>query len=101
MFSDALHHFAIIPFLLKNHYDLESTNHPRIHKLIKQHRRSIAIIFIVVGFIALVTPLTPGSWLIPMGLIMLVGRARTKSILSKVVGWRSKKIIELIPKNPK
>ena len=34
-------------------------------------RTTIGILFIVVGFLALITPLTPGSWLILVGLELL------------------------------
>ena len=34
-------------------------------------RKSIGIICIILGFLALVTPLTPGSWLILVGLEIL------------------------------
>ena len=75
------------------------SQHYKIHKLITKHHKSLAIILVVLGLLALITPLTPGSWLIPIGLVMLLGRARAKSILNKMIGWRSKQIIELFPKN--
>jgi hypothetical protein len=31
-------------------------------------KKNLGVFFIVVGFIALVTPFTPGAWLIPIGL---------------------------------
>jgi len=34
-------------------------------------RKSIGVILIVLGFLALVTPLSPGSWLILVGLELL------------------------------
>jgi hypothetical protein len=34
-------------------------------------KNSIGIICITLGFLALITPLTPGSWLIPIGLEIL------------------------------
>jgi xanthine/uracil permease len=34
-------------------------------------KKIIGIIFIVLGLLALLTPLTPGSWLIPIGLELI------------------------------
>ena len=34
-------------------------------------KKTIGVILIIVGFLALVTPLTPGSWLIFVGLELL------------------------------
>jgi uncharacterized protein YqgC (DUF456 family) len=66
----------------------------RIKKII---RTVVGVILIVLGFIALVTPLSPGSWLILVGLELLGLRillrdkllawanARPNSILAKIV----------------
>jgi len=34
-------------------------------------KKIIGIIFIILGFVALVTPFTPGAWLLPIGLGIL------------------------------
>jgi hypothetical protein len=34
-------------------------------------RTAIGVLLIVIGLVALVTPLTPGSWLVPIGLELL------------------------------
>lgn len=34
-------------------------------------KKAVGVILIVVGLFALLTPLTPGSWLIPVGLQLL------------------------------
>jgi hypothetical protein len=40
----------------------------RMRKIVK---KVVGVILVIVGFLALVTPLTPGSWLIPIGLELL------------------------------
>lgn len=47
-------------------------------------RYTIGIILILVGFLALVTPLTPGSWLIPIGLELLGWRILLRD---KLLAW--------------
>ncbi len=47
-------------------------------------RYTIGIILILVGFLALVTPLTPGSWLIPIGLELLGLRILLRD---KLLAW--------------
>lgn len=34
-------------------------------------RKTVGIVLVVIGFLALITPLTPGAWLIPIGLWLL------------------------------
>jgi len=34
-------------------------------------KKTVGIVFVVLGFLALITPLSPGSWLIPIGLELL------------------------------
>jgi len=34
-------------------------------------KKGVGVILVVLGFLALITPLTPGSWLIPIGLELL------------------------------
>ena len=71
--SDLLHHFVVVPLLVKQQYDLGMPKHSQIHRLIKRYHKPLAIILIALGLLALITPLTPGSWFIPIGLVMLVG----------------------------
>jgi uncharacterized protein YqgC (DUF456 family) len=40
-------------------------------KLQPKHKKILGIFFIIVGFLALITPFTPGSWLIFVGLGLL------------------------------
>ncbi len=47
-------------------------------------RYAIGIILILLGFLALVTPLTPGSWLIPIGLELLGLRILLRD---KLLAW--------------
>ena len=47
-------------------------------------RYTIGIILILLGFLALVTPLTPGSWLIPIGLELLGLRILLRD---KLLAW--------------
>ncbi len=46
----------------------------------------LAILCIVWGTIAFVTPLTPASWLVFVGLIILFGQTRTKEWTRKILG---------------
>lgn len=34
-------------------------------------KKGVGVILVILGFLALITPLTPGSWLIPIGLELL------------------------------
>jgi hypothetical protein len=66
----------------------------RMRRIVK---KVVGVILVIVGFLALVTPLTPGSWLIPIGLELLGWRmilqdkllawaqARPNSRLAKIV----------------
>ena len=46
--------------------------------------RALAVSLILIGLVALATPLTPGSWLVPIGLGLLIGKKRTSEILAKL-----------------
>ncbi len=54
----------------------------------KTFRRVIGVILILIGFISLVTPLTPGSWLIVIGLEIIGVRIL---FLDKIKSWFNKK----------
>lgn len=51
-------------------------------------RDLLSVATITVGVFALLTPFTPGSWLIPMGMIGLFGKERAKHIVVRVIGER-------------
>ncbi|MEK7151567.1 MAG: hypothetical protein AAB784_02555 [Patescibacteria group bacterium] len=74
------------------------------HKsLVKYSRDILAVILIFWGIFALLTPLTPGSWLLFVGLFIIFGRKRTQDKLTQMIGkkWfnklRIKKILGEIP----
>jgi len=46
----------------------------------------IGWVLIIVGFICLITPFTPGAWLIPLGFILAFGKDRSNIILRKILG---------------
>lgn len=75
-----------------------------IKKLVRYSWVLLAIIFILYGVFAFLTPLTPGSWLFFAGLFIVFGRARTQAKLTRLVGhkWferlKMKKILGKIPK---
>ncbi|MFM2415121.1 MAG: hypothetical protein RI911_814 [Candidatus Parcubacteria bacterium] len=46
----------------------------------------VSILFIVYGVFALFTPVTPGSWLIIVGLSGLMGKARVRKGMQKILG---------------
>jgi hypothetical protein len=37
----------------------------------KYHKKTLGVFFIILGFLALITPFSPGSWLILVGLELL------------------------------
>ncbi|MCI2425554.1 hypothetical protein LM597_04325 [Candidatus Acetothermia bacterium] len=55
--------------------------------IIKIARKILAILMIMWGIFALVTPLTPASWLILIGLSILLGRRVTLADLQKRLPW--------------
>lgn len=63
----------------------------------------LAILFVVWGIFALLTPLTPGSWLFFVGLVIIFGRKRTQKVVFHMLGrtWfkklKIKKILEKVP----
>lgn len=75
-----------------------------IKKLVKYSWVFLAVVFILYGVFAFLTPLTPGSWLFFAGLFIMFGRERTQSKLTRIVGkkWsgrlKMKKILNKIPK---
>ncbi|HEY4506081.1 MAG TPA: PGPGW domain-containing protein [Candidatus Paceibacterota bacterium] len=54
-------------------------------------RKVLGVIFVIIGFVALVTPFTPGSWLIIVGLLILGVRHplldRANAIVQKI--WQA------------
>ena len=83
MISDFFHHLVFIPLVKKYKLDVGMLNHEVIHNYLQG---LIAILFIIIGLVALLTPLTPGSWLIPIGLVALLGHERAKNLLKRIVG---------------
>ena len=59
-------------------------------------RKTLAIIFIILGIAALVTPFTPGSWLIPIGIVMIIGKEKAFILSKRLLGerWHKKLRIE-------
>jgi uncharacterized membrane protein HdeD (DUF308 family) len=83
MASDVIHHAAMVPLLRRYGYDLRMVHHEVAHRYLVQWSGALAI---AVGVFALLTPFTPGSWLIPMGFVSLVGKKRSRSLLQKTLG---------------
>ncbi len=54
-------------------------------------KKSLGIIFIVLGFLALITPFSPGSWLILVGLEILGLRLLLERKLSSVLKEKHRK----------
>lgn len=49
-------------------------------------RKMLGVLLIVVGFLALLTPLTPGAWLVPIGLgILGVRSERLDRLIARFV----------------
>jgi len=47
-------------------------------------KKTIGVVLVILGLVALLTPLTPGSWLIPIGLELLGLRIL---LADKLVAW--------------
>jgi len=92
MVSDFLHHIIFIPVIKKYKYDVGMLNHRGIHNYL---HASLAIIMIVIGIFALLTPFTPGSWLVPIGIVALIGHDKTKKLFIKILGERFYKKLKL------
>lgn len=76
--SDLFHHLVLIPSLHRMHYDVCMSHHEAAHRLLQ---RVSGIVLLAAGIAALVTPFTPGSFLILIGLFLICGRALTRTIL--------------------
>ncbi len=59
-------------------------------------RKSLGALLIAAGLVALVTPFTPGAWLIPVGIAILIGKPRTFAWSKKLFGdrWHARLRIE-------
>lgn len=80
--SDLIHHLVTIPLLSKFDCDIGMKHHRGMHHLM---RMILGPIFIVAGVLALLTPFTPGSWLIIPGLIFVVGQKRARLMMKPYV----------------
>ena len=59
--------------------------------LMQRHKKIIGVIFIVLGVLALITPLTPGSWLIFVGLELIgIRLAFYKRLQNAIINSMSK-----------
>lgn len=59
-------------------------------------RKGLGVVLIITGLAALVTPFTPGAWLIPVGIAILIGKLRAFAWSKKVLGlyWHERLRIE-------
>ena len=55
-------------------------------KMFRYLRDCLAILLILWGVFAALTPLTPGSWLVLVGFFIIFGRERTENWVEKIVG---------------
>jgi len=76
--SDLMHHLIIVPLVRFLRVDLKMVKHKRAHLVLQ---RSAGVVLISAGVVALVTPFTPGSWLTIVGLVLLVGKNKTRKLL--------------------
>jgi uncharacterized protein YqgC (DUF456 family) len=60
----------------------------RVRPQLSLKQRTIAILLMVIGFLALVTPLTPGAWLGLVGLGMWLGKSPSETWIFLNVKWR-------------
>ncbi len=69
--------------------------------MIKNYWNVLAVIFILWGLVSLITPLTPGSWLLIVGLVIIFGKDKTEKGILHVIGkklFKKFKIKEIIDK---
>ena len=59
-------------------------------------RKGLGVLLIIAGLAALVTPFTPGAWLIPVGIAILIGKPRALAWSKKFLGprWHARLRIE-------
>ena len=62
-------------------------------KIIYDLQFALAIILIIIGFVALITPFTPGAWLILIGLVWIFGKERSRLMLDKLLGPKISKML--------
>ncbi|HEY4506934.1 MAG TPA: hypothetical protein VJH71_02105 [Candidatus Paceibacterota bacterium] len=94
LISDVIHHSITLPVFKKRGYDISMRNHKIAHTYFKH---ILGPILVVTGLLALVTPLTPGSWLVFPGFILILGKERSNFLIKKIVG---KKLYEKFRKSP-
>jgi len=85
MASDVIHHAAMVPLLRRYGYDIRMVHHEAAHRYLVRWSGALAI---AVGVFALLTPFTPGSWLIPMGFISRVGKKRSRVLMQRALGQK-------------
>jgi hypothetical protein len=81
--SDLVHHLLVLRMLKHYKYDLGMAHHHIVHTYSWD---IVGILMILWGLFALVTPFTPGSWLLITGLYLMVGAEKTAFILQKILG---------------
>lgn len=59
----------------------------KLHTLHPSLKKIIGVVFVILGFLALITPLTPGSWLALIGLELLGIRLL---FIDKILAWWKK-----------
>lgn len=83
--SDLLHHLLFLYLIRKYRCDIGMVNHPKLHHIAQA---MLGIFVTMVGVVALLTPFTPGSWLIPIGLATVISRERAVKISKMFLGHR-------------
>ena len=60
--------------------------------------KAVGAVLIAAGFVALVTPFTPGAWLIPLGIAVIIGKPRTLAWSIRIFGqnWHDRLRVERI-----
>ena len=61
----------------------------RVRPVLSLKQRVIAITLMVVGFLALITPLTPGAWLGLVGLGMWLGKSPKETLIYLKRKWNA------------
>ena len=81
--SDLIHHIIFLPLIHHYHYDVTMVHHATGHRYAEF---AAGCVVLLIGLAALLTPITPGSWLIPVGCVMTIGRKSTAALFKGFFG---------------
>lgn len=90
--TDFIHNIIFLPLLQKYKFDITMAHHQLVHRYM---RVVLGSLMLTGGSIALVMPIIPGSWLIPIGLTLLIGRKKASSFFKRLLGEKLFKFLRI------